>query len=349
MKKFIFVLGRDIELSLLELFSYFEKEDINYSILDKYQNLVVLETDKIININKLGGLVKIAEIIDNFNIFLKNLVFDKNKIIYTVNDEEIKELLKEKFKEEGIKAFYKTEIKSLITSSKLDFEFIKFKNYISQVIQVSNPKEYKNRDETRPYFDAKKVTSIRLAKILINLSKAKNEILDPFCGQGTILQEALLMNLNCYGLDANINEAKKNLEWLKNKFNFKSSYKLFQGDARNLSKYFRRAECSVTEPYLGPYFKKYPKYDEALNVIKDLEKLYIQVFQELDKIIEKRLVILLPVIKTNVKKNLKLNINKLLQGTKFRQIQSRVNLPILYSNKGAVVEREIYILEKSKL
>ena len=223
------------------------------------------------------------------------------------------------------------------------------KNYIAKVIQVSNPKGYKNRDEARPYFDAKKVISIRLAKILINLSQAKYEIIDPFCGQGTIIQEALLMNLNCYGLDVNINEAKKNLEWLKNKFNFNTSYKLFQGDARNLSRYFRNIECCVTEPYLGPYFKKYPKYGGALNVIKDLEKLYIQVFQELDKIIEKRVVILLPIIKTNVKKNLKLNIDRLLQGTGFKQIQGKINLPILYSNKGAVVEREIWIFEKSNL
>lgn len=349
MKKFIFVLGRDIELSLLELTSYFEKEDINYKVIDKYQNLAVIELDKAININKLGGLVKIAEIIDNFKAFLGNLVFNKNKITYTVNDEDIKELLKNKFKQEEIKAFYKTEIKSLTTSSKLDFEFIKFKNYISKVIQVSNPKEYKLRDELRPYFDAKKVTSIRLAKILINLSQAKHEVLDCFCGQGTILQEALLLNLNAYGLDVNINEAKKNLEWLKSKFNFNKSYKLFQGDARNLSKYFGKIECCVTEPYLGPYFKKYPKYDEALKVIKDLENLYIKVFKELDKIIEKRLVILLPVIKANIKKNLKININKLLQGTGFKQIQSKINTPILYSNKGAIVEREIYILEKSKL
>lgn len=345
MKKFIFVLGRDIELSLLELTSYFDKENIKYRIIDKYQNLAVIELDKVININKLGGLVKIAEVIDNFKEFLNNLIFDKNKITYTVNDENIKELLKEKFKQEGIKAFYKTEIKSLTSSGKLDFEFIKFKNYISQVIQVSNPKEYKLRDENRPYFDAKKVTSIRLAKILINLSKAKNEILDCFCGQGTIMQEALLLNLNAYGLDSNMNEAKKNLEWLKNKFNFNKNYKLFQGDARNLSKYVRKAECCVTEPYLGPYFKKYPKYDEALNVIKNLEKLYTLVFKELDKIIEKMVVILLPVIHTNIKKDLKININKLLQGASFKVVLD----PILYSNKGAIVEREIYILEKSKL
>ena len=39
MKKYIFVLGRDIELSFIELVSYFDKENILYKILDSYQNL----------------------------------------------------------------------------------------------------------------------------------------------------------------------------------------------------------------------------------------------------------------------------------------------------------------------
>ncbi len=345
MEKYIFILGRDIELSLLELISYLEKENINYKILDRDQDLLVIELEKLININKLAGLVKIAKVIDED--YLDKLVFDKNKITYTVNDEDIKEILKQKFKQEGIKAFFKTEIKSLTTSARLDLELIKFKNYLSKVILVSDPKNYKLRDENRPYFDAKKVTSIRLARMLVNISKAKYEILDPFCGQGTILQEALLLNLNCYGMDHNIQESSENLKWLKSKFNLNAQYKLIQGDSRNLSKYLRRVECCVTEPYLGPYFKKYPNYNEASKVIKELEQLYILVFQELDKVVEKRVVILLPIIKTNIKKNLKLNIDILLRATRFKIAKiNNINLPLIYSSKKNIVEREIYILEK---
>jgi len=347
MRKFIFILGRDQELSQAELISYLEKENINHKILDKYQNIFVIELEKLIDINKLGGIVKIAEIIQNEKKFLNDLEFNKNKITYTVNDENIKEYLKQKFKQQGIKAFYKSEIKSLTTSARLDLELIRFKNYLAKVILVSNPKEYKLRDEARPYFEAKKVTSIRLAKILINLSQAKKEILDPFCGTGTILQESLLLGLNCYGLDTNINEAKRNLEWLKNKYDLKNNYKLYHGDARHLSNYIKKTECVVTEPYLGPYFKKYPKYEEALNVIKGLETLYIKVFRELDKIVEKKVIIMLPIIKTNIKKNLKINTNKILKGTNFKIAEvSGIKLPIIYANKKAIVEREIYILEK---
>ena len=347
MQNYILILGRDIELSILELISYLNKKDIDYKILDKYQNLFIIGLEKIFDINDLGGLVKIAEIIENEKEFFEKLEFDKNKIVYSVNDENIKNYLKIKFKGQGIKAFYKSEVKSLSTAAKLDLELIKFKDYLARVISISNPKKYKQRDEVRPNFDAKKVTSIRLAKMLINISQAKNEILDPFCGQGTILQEASLLGLNCYGLDVNIKEAKENLNWLKNNFNIKNNYELFQGDSRNLSKFIKKVECVVTEPYLGPYFKKYPKYDEGLNVIKDLEKLYIKVFSELSKIVDKKIVILLPIIKTNIKKNLKMDINKLLQGTNFKISQTnKIKLPILYYNKGSIIEREIYVLEK---
>ncbi len=345
MEKYILILGRDVELSLLELISFLRKEDINYKILDKYQNLIVISLEKLFDINKLGGLVKIAKIVDKN--FLDNLFFDKNKIIYTVNDEEIKDYLKEKFKQEKIKAFYKSEIKSLTTSSKLDLELIKFKDYLAHVTSISKPKEYKKRDELRPFFEARKVISIRLAKILINLSQAKHEILDPFCGQGTILQEALLLGLNCYGIDFNIKECMENLKWLKSKFNIKANYKLFQEDSRNLSRLIRKVECCVTEPYFGPYFKKYPKYEGGVKVIKELENLYLKVFLELDKVVEKKIVITLPIIKTNIKKNLKLNINKLISGTRFKIASfDEVTLPINYTHKGAIIEREIYILEK---
>ncbi len=344
MKKYIFILGRDIELSLAELFSYLKKNQINYNVLDKFRDLIVIEIEKLFQIDLLGGLVKIAEVIEDKEYFFNNLTFSKNKIKYVVNDEEIRNNLKKIFKEQGIKAFYKSEIKSLTTASRVDLELIKFKDHLAKVIMISNPKEYKKRDELRPFFDAKKVTSIRLAKILINLSEARNEILDPFCGSGTILQEALLLNLNACGLDLNIKEAKENLGWLRKNFNFKPRYRVFQGDSRSLSNYFNRVECVVTEPYLGPYFKKYPRYDEALMVIKDLERLYIDVFKELNKVVEKSVVILLPIIKTNVKKNLKINIIKLLEGTNFK-IRSE-NFPIIYFNKGAIVEREIYVLDK---
>jgi tRNA G10 N-methylase Trm11 len=60
----------------------------------------------------------------------------------------------------------------------------------------------------------------RLAKIMLNLSHCKpgKIFLDPFCGVGTILQEALLIQATVVGIDANswcIAAAQTNLEWAK--------------------------------------------------------------------------------------------------------------------------------------
>jgi len=349
MEDYLFVLGRDKELSFLELTSYFERKNIKYKINEKWNDIVFASINNNVNINELGGIIKIAKVIYNtkekkdlINFLDKFELPDKNKIYFSVNDDFIKEILFERFKENYIKAYYKTDLDPG-KSSKLDLELIRFKDYIAKVIQISNPKSYKKRDENRPRFDEKKVTSIRLAKILINLSKAKNEILDPFCGIGTILQEALLLNLNVYGLDVNIKDARENLFWLSKNFKINNKFKLFQGDARNLSSYFKNVEAVVTEPYLGPYLKGYLNYNSAKKIVIELENLYKKTFQELNKITDK-VVILLPVFVTKDKKRLKINVNNLINKTYFK-----ANNPILYKHKNSILEREIWIFNKRKI
>src|SRR3989338_7924655 len=121
------------------------------------------------------------------------------------------------------------------------FEVILYKDVIAEVIAVFNPKDYDLRDK-RPYLEKEKLTSIRLAKILINLSQAKEDgkLLDPFCGSGTVLQEALLMGIDAIGMDSDsitIHHARKNLTWLQNNYNFIANFTLINKDARNAASY----------------------------------------------------------------------------------------------------------------
>lgn len=355
MEDYLFVLGRDRELSLLELVCYFRRKNIKYEIKDKWNEIVLASLDGKINIEELGGTIKIAKIIlkteDKKELinFINNFKLpNQDKIYFSVNDDFIKNILSKKFKKEVIRAFYKGNINDPSSSLRLDLELIKFKNYLGKVIQISNPKLYKKRDELRPRFDEKKVISIRLAKILINLSEAKNEILDPFCGNGTILQEALLLNLNSYGVDVNVKDARENLSWLNKNFDIKNKFKLIQSDAKNLSRYFNKIEAIVTEPYLGPYLKDYPKYLDALKTINDLELLYKKVFQEFNKVTNK-VVIIFPVFKTKNKKILKINVNNIIHNTSFKISNNIVTLPILYKHKKSILEREIWIFDKRKI
>jgi tRNA G10 N-methylase Trm11 len=353
MEDYLFVLGRDKELSLLELICYFNRKNIKYKFIDKWNNFALFSlNDNKFDINELGGTIKIAEIIfkgSNKNElvpFLEKLeIPNKNKIYYSVNSDYIKSILSRIFKEQHIKAYYKSNASDPSSSTRLDIELITFKDYIFKVIQVSNPKSYKKRDEIRPRFDEKKGISIRLAKMLVNLSESKKEIFDPFCGTGTILQEALLMNLDAYGLDIDISEAKENLKWLNQNFSIKNNFKLFQGDAKYLSKFVKYVEVVVTEPYLGPYLKKNLRYEEIKKLIFNLQYLYKEVFSELNKI-TKRIVIIFPVFLTRDKNRFSLDISLILDKTDFKIAKYFVKLPIKYKYKNSILEREIWIFEK---
>ena len=100
-------------------------------------------------------------------------------------------------------------------------ELIKTDKGWYKVIGVQDIDAYARRDQARPARDAKVgMLPPKLAQILINLCGPLPEgatILDPFCGTGVVLQEALLMGYRAYGTDLSermVEYTEKNLEWL---------------------------------------------------------------------------------------------------------------------------------------
>ncbi|MBQ3452704.1 hypothetical protein IJG28_00660 [Candidatus Saccharibacteria bacterium] len=100
-------------------------------------------------------------------------------------------------------------------------ELIKVDEEWYRVIGVQDIEAYARRDQARPARDAKVgMLPPKLAQILINLCgplKPGSVVLDPFCGTGVVLQEALLMEYRAYGTDVSermVEYSKKNLEWL---------------------------------------------------------------------------------------------------------------------------------------
>ncbi|MGV8162750.1 MAG: DNA methyltransferase [Candidatus Nanoarchaeia archaeon] len=86
-------------------------------------------------------------------------------------------------------------------------------------------------------------TNPRLARAMINLAGARQEILDPFCGAGGTMLEACEIGLSATGIDIDplmIKRAELNLKNLP-------KIKLHEGDALTWNK---RAECVITDlPY----------------------------------------------------------------------------------------------------
>ncbi len=99
-------------------------------------------------------------------------------------------------------------------------ELIKVGDEWYRVIGVQDIDAYAKRDQARPARDAKVgMLPPKLAQILINLCgplEPGSTILDPFCGTGVVLQEALLMGYRAYGTDVSdrmVEYSKKNLIW----------------------------------------------------------------------------------------------------------------------------------------
>jgi tRNA G10 N-methylase Trm11 len=180
--------------------------------------------------------------------------------------------------------------------------------FVASTIAVHNPFEFQKRDVARPV--QRKIFSIppRLARIMVNLSLCSRDkvLLDPFCGVGTILQEAMLAGAQVTGMDIDpwcVKASRTNLEWLQREYNLKDAeYTVLVGDSCNLTKQIDKesVDCIATEPDLGPALRHFPTTSHAENIINKLKPLYWKFTEEAYKVLKKdgNLVLVTPCIKT---------------------------------------------------
>ncbi len=129
----------------------------------------------------------------------------------------------------------------------------------------------------------------KLARIMINLIHVSREVtdiglMDPFCGSGTILTEALRIGFSrLYGSDKNpaaVEATRKNLAWIEESGHGKGAgdVALFAADARNIRQHLGGAaiDAIVTEPYLGPPLKGTERRGELQKTLDELTKLYYE-------------------------------------------------------------------------
>ena len=232
--KYLAVLGRQPKISLAELESLFS------DVKQVAPELAEFSAEKEPEISRLGGTLKLAKpILEPIPKFWEKLP-DSGKIVVGVSDFSKgtnaylaqKEAMKWKrvLSKTGRNVRVvpnKTPVLSSATSlhNKLftatHVEIIKNGKYYYRVIGVQDIEAYAKRDQARPARDAKVgMLPPKLAQILINLCGVlpeKSVVLDPFCGTGVVLQEAVLMGYQPYGTDINermVEYAERNLEWL---------------------------------------------------------------------------------------------------------------------------------------
>lgn len=234
MKKYVAVLGRQPLISVAELESLFGEVRLVAPALAEFI------TDKIPNVHRLGGTLKIAEPITvPLAEFLHKLPSD-GKITLGVSDFSRKAtpFLAQKealhLKRILVKSGRSVRVvpnQTAILSSATSLhnhlfggnkvEILKNGQHFYQVTQVQNIEAYAERDRARPARDAKVgMLPPKLAQILLNLCgdlPEESRVLDPFCGTGVLLQEAVLMGYQPYGTDLNermVDYTKRNLKWL---------------------------------------------------------------------------------------------------------------------------------------
>jgi tRNA G10 N-methylase Trm11 len=165
--------------------------------------------------------------------------------------------------------------------------------YLSKTLAIQNFEAYSLRDYDRPSRSAKNgMFPPKLAQILINLSQASPEtvIYDPFCGSGTVMQEAWLMNLASQGSDISeemIADSQENLTWLKKEFDLQGNPpKVFPADATQLTSQEIPKEpfVIVTETWLGPMLTQTPTPLELPKIQREVEALYEAFFANLQKV-----------------------------------------------------------------
>lgn len=150
--------------------------------------------------------------------------------------------------------------------------------------------EFSKVDYGRPERDLEQgMLPPKLARIMINLIHVSREVkevalLDPFCGSGTILTEALQMGFgDVHGSDRNpaaVEATKKNIDWVKSKglAPAESSANVVVSDAREINKQLKEnsIDAIVTETYLGPPRTGREKRGEMQKTLYDLTTLYGQ-------------------------------------------------------------------------
>ncbi len=148
--------------------------------------------------------------------------------------------------------------------------------------------------------------SPRLARTLLNLAGLKpgQSILDPFCGSGTILAEALKKSLRCLGLDSKasrVEESRENLRWAVGGVTDRG-FDIRKGDARELQRMLRgtKVDAIVTEPLLLPSLTARPKTSTAEALIHESADVYNDALSSMAESVQAdgRIVVVVPVIET---------------------------------------------------
>jgi tRNA G10 N-methylase Trm11 len=180
---------------------------------------------------------------------------------------------------------------------------------IGQARTVQAFKRWSDRDYGRPARDPESgMLPPKLASMMVNLTGGDPQtdtLLDPFCGSGTVLMEALLRKYKkLIGNDLEetaIADSLENLTWLQEEYAPEMSFeisqnmsdtdatvRLTQGKAEVLNEVLPHESVDrvATEPYLGPPQSGGETQEDIENITEELKVLYSESMKALYKVMK---------------------------------------------------------------
>lgn len=268
-KLFFLLSGENETLPYAELIAILEAENLNFSIIEKLDQVMRLEAD--------NNCVKAVSLRSAYTRICARELFtceaNDEAITKCLNNIEFRNFINENdsfairvkrvrnYAEKASVMKYESKIgKLILKKTKTRVNLVRPDNIFIGIltsgkfifglkIAIIHPKPFgERRPKEKPFFHPSGMPS-KLARSMVNLARAKrNDLLvDPFCGTGSTLIEATYIGCRTVGLDAQLKMIKgciKNLEH----FNI-SPEGVIHSDARKPP--LAKVDCVVTDPPYG--------------------------------------------------------------------------------------------------
>ncbi|MFQ6088117.1 MAG: THUMP domain-containing protein [Candidatus Methanofastidiosia archaeon] len=262
--------GENPKLAEAEVRCLFEAYDVKYERIYFENQIAIFKADFFSELERLALTKRILNLDDlslkpslSFRVRVKSINSDVSSLRL---ERELSEELIKRY-DEKLKVNLKNPEQEICAIA------LKERRFVGKTYLENREKFEVRKPQNRPF---KKPLSLhpKFARLICNLSRAKREVLDPFCGTGGILIEAGLMGLKPLGLD--ISEEMV-LGCTQNLLHFNiENFDVKEGDCRFLKDYFSKVEAVATDvPYGRGSFlseKKEDLYQKAFESIREISK-----------------------------------------------------------------------------
>lgn len=395
LKKFSVIFANG-ELSRLELIAVLRKLGTEYRIEYYEDSFCILEANDLVKAAKyLGGSFKLGEVVaeaQDENLFMGKLHATKmfewldqkaswGLSLYGINNnldpdfvQDVQSAVGKKVRDAGARKAKKVlpditsvnegirELSSAIVAEKnvIDVQLLKSKDslFLALTIATIPSTSFQERDLKRPYQNSTISLSPRIARVLVNMTMLNEgqRLLDPFCGTGTILMEAAVLNINVIGFDKDSQKIKgtwQNINWLRDAGRISKNVhaKLQRRDARDLRFLDRDSiDAIATEPILIPALKRFPSEEEAKDMLLDSFKTYKEFLRSAEYVLKRngKIALVIPYIRLSTRKKAGFDVEQLLEGINLQMAKlNGFTFPILarYTQDQKVI-RGVLLLEK---